>query len=43
VADSVPTQEFEETVNKARGMLVALEMTRARLAAEAGTPPVARR
>jgi anthranilate synthase component 1 len=33
VADSVPHQEFEETVNKARGMVVALEMTRARLAA----------
>jgi anthranilate synthase component 1 len=32
VADSVPEQEFEETLNKARGMLVAIEMTADRLA-----------
>ncbi|NDH95113.1 MAG: anthranilate synthase component I, partial [Planctomycetia bacterium] len=31
VADSQPDKEFEETVNKAKGMLVALEMTAARL------------
>ena len=36
VADSVPESEFEETLNKARGMLVAIEMTAARLA-EQGT------
>jgi anthranilate synthase component 1 len=39
VADSRPDQEFEETVNKARGMVVALEMTRERLAAEARRQP----
>ena len=32
VADSVPEKEFEETLNKARGMLVAIEMTADRLA-----------
>ena len=32
VADSVPENEFEETLNKAKGMLVALAMTAARLA-----------
>jgi anthranilate synthase component 1 len=31
VADSVPENEFEETLNKAKGMLVALAMTSARL------------
>ena len=31
VADSVPTSEFEETLNKAKGMLVAIEMTAERL------------
>jgi anthranilate synthase component 1 len=31
VADSVPEQEFEETLNKAKGMLVALSMTAQRL------------
>jgi anthranilate synthase component 1 len=31
-ADSVPEKEFEETLNKAKGMLVALEMTARRLA-----------
>jgi anthranilate synthase component 1 len=36
VADSVPEQEFEETVNKAKGLLVAIEMTAARLAGRAG-------
>lgn len=33
VADSVPEREYEETVNKARGLLVAIELTRQRLAA----------
>jgi anthranilate synthase component 1 len=33
VADSVPESEFEETLNKARGLLVSLEMTADRLAA----------
>ena len=33
VADSVPEKEYEETVNKARGLLVAIELTRQRLAA----------
>jgi len=41
VADSVPESEFEETVNKARGMLVSIEMTAARLAAEGGAVPPA--
>jgi anthranilate synthase component 1 len=36
VADSVPEQEFEETVNKAKGLLVSIEMTAARLAGRAG-------
>jgi anthranilate synthase component 1 len=31
VADSVPEKEFEETLNKARGMLVALAMTARRV------------
>jgi anthranilate synthase component 1 len=34
VADSVPEKEFEETLNKARGMLVAIEMTADRLAGQ---------
>ncbi len=34
VADSVPQKEYEETVNKARGLLVAIELTRQRLAAQ---------
>ena len=37
VADSEPEKEFEETLNKARGLLVALEMTADRLSAAA--PP----
>jgi anthranilate synthase component 1 len=32
VADSVAEQEFEETLNKAKGMLVSIEMTQERLA-----------
>jgi anthranilate synthase component 1 len=32
VADSVPDKEYEETVNKAKGMLVSIEMTADRLA-----------
>jgi anthranilate synthase component I len=36
VADSVPEKEFEETLNKARGLLVSIEMTADRLAAERG-------
>ena len=39
VADSIPENEFEETVNKAKGMLVAIEMTVARLAAAGSEPP----
>ena len=31
VADSDPTSEYQETLNKARGLLTAVEMTRARL------------
>jgi anthranilate synthase component 1 len=34
VADSVPEKEFEETLNKARGMLVSIEMTIERLAGQ---------
>ena len=33
VADSVPEKEFEETLNKAKGLLVSIEMTNERLAA----------
>jgi anthranilate synthase component 1 len=36
VADSDPEKEFEETVNKAKGLLVAIEMTAARLAGRVG-------
>ena len=32
VADSVPEKEFEETLNKAKGLLVSIEMTNDRLA-----------
>jgi anthranilate synthase component 1 len=35
VADSDPEKEFEETVSKAKGLLVSIEMTAARLAARA--------
>ncbi len=31
VADSQPEKEFEETLNKAKGLLVAIEMTKQRL------------
>ncbi len=34
VADSVPEKEFDETLNKAKGMLVSIEMTTARLAGQ---------
>jgi len=33
VADSDPEKEFEETLNKAKGLLVSIEMTNERLAA----------
>ena len=40
VADSLPENEFEETLNKARGLLVSIEMTSDRLAAgDAPEPP----
>lgn len=39
VADSVPEREFEETVNKARGLLLSIEMTAERLAAAAEAGP----
>ena len=39
VADSVPEKEFEETLNKAKGMLVSIAMTAARLAGQSA--PVA--
>ena len=35
VADSVPEKEYEETLNKARGLLVSIEMTVRRLAGNA--------
>jgi anthranilate synthase component 1 len=38
VADSVPENEFDETVNKAKGLLVSLEMTAERLRGGAGGP-----
>jgi anthranilate/para-aminobenzoate synthase component I len=31
VADSVPASEFQETINKAKGLLVSIEMTAERL------------
>jgi anthranilate synthase component 1 len=31
VADSVPTSEYQETLNKARGMLKAIELTERRI------------
>lgn len=34
VADSVPAEEFQETLNKARGLLKAIEITERRAAAE---------
>ena len=37
VADSVPDKEFDETVNKAKGLLVSLEMTADRLRAGTDT------
>lgn len=39
VADSVPEKEFEETLNKARGLLVSIEMTADRLAGGSGSAP----
>ena len=38
VADSVPESEFEETLNKAKGLLVSLEMTAERLGRERAAP-----
>jgi anthranilate synthase component 1 len=38
VADSVPEKEFEETVNKAKGLLVSIEMTASRLAGRSAGP-----
>jgi anthranilate synthase component 1 len=31
VADSLPEKEFEETLNKAKGLIVAIDMTTERL------------
>jgi anthranilate synthase component 1 len=39
VADSAPESEFEETLNKAKGLLVSLEMTADRLGARREVPP----
>ena len=39
VADSDPESEFQETINKAKGMLVALEMTANRLQSQAAGNP----
>ena len=36
MADSMPEKEFEETLNKARGLLVSIEMTADRLAGGRG-------
>ena len=36
VADSVPATEYEETLNKARGLLKAIEITEQRVAAKSG-------
>jgi len=38
VADSVPEREYQETLNKAKGLLLAIEMTADRLRAAAGAP-----
>ena len=35
VADSVPASEYQETLNKARGLLTAIEVTRKRVQASA--------
>ena len=32
VADSIPAAEYQETLNKARGLLKAIEITEARMA-----------
>jgi anthranilate synthase component 1 len=37
VADSVPDREYEETLNKARGLLKAIEITRRRASNERPT------
>jgi anthranilate synthase component 1 len=37
VADSVPAEEYQETLNKARGLLMAVEITEQRLASERGS------
>ena len=42
VADSVPESEFQETVNKAKGMLVAIGMTAERLGAAQPTGAASR-
>jgi anthranilate synthase component I len=39
VADSSPESEFEETLNKAKGLLVSLEMTADRLGTRREVPP----
>jgi len=39
VADSAPESEFEETLNKAKGLLVSLEMTADRLGLRREVPP----
>jgi anthranilate synthase component 1 len=38
VADSVPASEFQETINKAKGLLVSIEMTAERLGRAASGP-----
>jgi anthranilate synthase component 1 len=38
VADSVPASEYQETLNKARGLLKAIEVTRERVQAPGGYP-----
>jgi anthranilate synthase component 1 len=41
VADSDPGTEYEETLNKARALIFAIEMTLRRIAESAGSPPAA--
>jgi len=38
VADSVPASELQETINKAKGLLVSIEMTADRLALPPARP-----
>ena len=38
VADSIPSEEYQETLNKAKGLLVSIEITADRLRHASGGP-----